>query len=302
MIFRVILLFFLGFTAGISAAVKVVTSTTDISWLAKEIGGNEVEVSSLLKGTENPHYVDTVPEFIRLTAEAQLVCVVGLDLEVGWMPKVLAKSGNAQAQPGGKGYCELGKVIQPLERSNSSVDRSMGDVHPMGNPHFWLSPKYFAQSAGELLAALIRVDPAHAPLYGKRAQELKQKLDEAVIKNRKKLASKLSNHTGPVLLEYHKEFSYFLETYGLESLGSIEEKPGVPPSAGRIAEVAMAAKAAGVKFVLAADYSPQKVLMRFTELSQIPVVIVPTSLQPAKRLTDYLQFQDVLIDAILARL
>ena len=123
------------------AKVKVVTTIPDLAWVAAEVGGDHVETKALLRGNENAHFVDAVPEFTRLTADADVVCIAGLDLEVGYMPAVLTRSGNAKIQPGGAGYCEAGKSVQVLEKLTTAVDRSMGDVHPAGNPHFYLSPK-----------------------------------------------------------------------------------------------------------------------------------------------------------------
>lgn len=285
--------------AATAAPLKVVTSTTDLAWAAKEIGGANVEVQSLLKGTENPHYVDAIPEFIRLSAEAQLVCVVGLDLEIGWMPKVVSRSGNAQVQPGGKGYCETGKGISVLERPAGSVDRSMGDVHPSGNPHFWLSPEYLVQGAAVIKDALMGVDPVHIAEYQASFAKLKETLSAIQNRNLAKIRAVVPKDSRPILIEYHKEFAYYLETYGLKSFGSVEEKPGVTPSAGRIAEIALNAKNAGIKFVLASTTAPKSTLERFTEISGIPVVQIPMSIQPSGNLSNYGAHQDGITDAIV---
>ncbi len=282
--------------------VKVVTSTTDLAWAVREIGGEHVEVQSLLRGTENPHYVDAVPEFVRLVAEAQVVCVVGLELEVGWMPKVLSRSSNASVNPGGQGYCETGKRVQILERMTTAVDRSMGDIHPAGNPHFWLSPKAFGDVAGEIVASLSAVDPSHIMEYRAGAKKFVQTLKDVHAHQLARIKPVVSQAKGPLLMEYHKEFAYFLDAYGLESLGSVEEKPGVAPSAGRLAEVALSAKAAGVRFVLASENAPKKTLERFTELSGIPVVTVPMSIQPRKGPKNFAELQEKLVDSVLQAL
>ncbi|MBY0371943.1 metal ABC transporter substrate-binding protein [bacterium] len=282
--------------------VNVVTSTTDLAWLVKEIGSPHVQVTSLLKGTENPHYVDAVPEFIRLVSNANIVCVIGLDLEVGWMPKVLSRSGNAQVQPGGRGYCETGKTVQVLEKPLGGVDRSLGDVHPSGNPHFWLSPKHLAQAISTIVDALAGVDPNHAVDYVNKAKEVSGQLEALSQKNREKLKPIVARQKGPLIIEYHKEFSYLFDSCGLTSFGSIEEKPGVTPSAGRLVSVALAAKNAGIKVAIASENAPKQTLSRFTELSGIPVVQVPMSLQPAKGLTSYVALQEKLVDSIVKHL
>lgn len=289
-------------TSLIADPLKIVTSTTDLAWAVKQIGGAHVEVTSLLKGTENPHYVDAVPEFVRLVADANGVVIVGLDLEVGWMPKVLTRSGNSKVQPGGVGYVEAGKGVHTLERPIGGVDRSMGDIHPAGNPHFWLGPKAFSQAMGPVTQMLKVLDPTHAADYDGGLNRFIAFMDKTQKDNAKQLHQALISVKQPVLVEYHKEFAYFLEDYELKSLGSIEEKPGVAPSAGRLAEMGLLAKNNGVRFALASETAPKKTLERFTEISQIPVVIVPMSLQPAKGLKDYTAFQTRLVDAVLSAL
>jgi zinc/manganese transport system substrate-binding protein len=235
-----------------------------------------------------------VPEFTRLVATADIVCVVGLELEVGYMPPVLARSGNAQVQPGGKGYCEAGKSVTVLDKPSGPVDRSMGDVHPHGNPHFYLSPKALAESAKTIATTLKAVDSVHAGDYEKRlaafTQEMKALSSEIATILKPLLESQAA--TGkPVVMEYHREFTYFLSENGLESFGSVEEKPGVPPSAGRLGTIATSAKVADVKVVLAADYNPSATLQRFAELSGVKLVVVPTMMQPAGSIKTYAALQ-----------
>jgi len=291
-----------SYLANAAERLSVITSIPDFAWLAAQIGGSHVDSKSLLSGHENPHYVDAVPEFIRLVAAAHVVCIVGLELEVGYMPAVLSRSGNAQVQPGGKGYCDIGKAITVLDKSITAVDRSMGDVHPSGNPHYYLSPKAMAEGASVIESVLIQVDPSHTLDYQKGLSQVLSKLNKIGEANKIKLAAlpeKTKLPSKNAVIEYHKEFSYFLEYYGISSFGSIEEKPGVPPSAGRIAEVALAAKAAGVRLVLATDYNPAKTLKHFSELSGIPVVIVPTMIQVNKNMKSYENVQNKIIDSIV---
>ncbi|MEZ4749618.1 MAG: metal ABC transporter substrate-binding protein [Bdellovibrionota bacterium] len=290
-----LLLATVGFQFALANAPSVVTTTTDLAWVAGELlGSPKNQVRSLLSGTENPHFMDASPNFIRWTADADVVCLVGLDLEVGWLPKVLSRSGNSKVQPGGSGYCNVGKAIQPLEVPEGPIDRSMGDVHPLGNPHFWLSPSALAEGATAVAEALAAADPKSAALYQSRLKALQARLKTLQDSNKKRIDALKQK---PLVIEYHKEFTYFLSAYGLKSFGSIEEKPGVPPSAGRIAEIAQRAKAAGVTLVLAAEYSPKKTLERFEELSGIPVLTVPTSL--SKDEMDYDAYQNGLVEKIV---
>ncbi len=281
---------------------KVVTTLTDLAWAARVIGKKHVEVTALLSGSENPHYVDTIPDFIRLVADASVVCIAGLDLEIGWMPKVLSRSGNAQVQPGGKGYCDTGSGVSVLDRPTGKVDRSMGDIHPMGNPHFWLSPKWLLEASTVIRDTLIKIDPAHTADYQNGYRELSEKLEALIATNREKLNKAFPKRQGPVVMEYHKEFSYFFDVYSLNSMGSIEEKPGVPPSAGRIAEVALAAKSAGIKVALCGEYAPEKTMRRFKEISGIPYARLQTALHSSGGIGDYIDLQNHLVDTVVKSL
>jgi zinc/manganese transport system substrate-binding protein len=285
--------------------IRVVTTIPELAWVAKEIGGDRVEAASLLKGTENPHHVDAVPEFIRLVADADMVCLVGLGLEVGYMPPVFARSGNSKVQPGGPGYCEAGKGITPLEKPSGPVDRSMGDVHPEGNPHFWLSPIALGAGASQVAETLSRLDPSQEPVYKGRLADFQKKMNQLSDKVNATLAPQITRfglRSKPQVIEYHKEFTYFFTHYGLTSLGSIEEKPGVPPSAARIAQVAQLTKNAKARLALATDYNPEAVLTKFRDLAGIPVLKLPTMIRPSRGLSSYEDLQLDLARQIAASL
>lgn len=279
------------------AALDVVTTIPDLAWAAKEIGKEHVRVRSILKGTENAHYIDAKPKYIHMASNADVVCQVGLDLEVGWLPKVLERSGNGDVQPGGKGFCDTGKAIKVLEKPTGPVDRSMGDVHPAGNPHYWISPIALIDGASVIRDTFIAVDGQNAKAYQKNFAALKKQLQDLAKKGKMRIQAAVPKDAK--LMEYHKEFSYFLETYGLTSFGTLEEKPGIPPSAGRIAQMAASVKGAGVRMMLAAENSPHRVLRKFRELSGVKVKRVPTSVQPSGKFRIYSDFQNHLIDTVI---
>jgi zinc/manganese transport system substrate-binding protein len=277
-----------------------VTSTTDLAWAAKEIGGDKVEVESLLRGTEDPHFVDARPDFISKVSRADVVCIVGLDLEVGWIPKVLSKSGRREVQPGGNGFCEVGRKVEVLEKPTGvALDRSMGDVHPSGNPHFWLSPAAFAAASIEIKETLMRVDLPNAKFYEARYTELSKKLLTLQEQLRAKLASNGVIGEKARIFEYHREFAYFANAYGLKSEGSLEEKPGVAPSAGRLVRVAADVKIRGVKIVLASETAPRKLLSRFEELSGLRVIAVPVSIHREGAPSTYMALQEQLVERVI---
>ncbi len=254
------------------AKIKVVATLPDVAEVVRAIGGNEVETSSLLSGSEDPHYSDARPDYILKVRKADVVCAIGLDLEIGWLPKVMDKAGNAKVQPGGLGFCELGRTVKPLEVPSGVVDRSLGDVHPHGNPHFSTDPLKLAEAGTEVLKVLSAVAPDKISVFEKNYDTFKKQMTALHDATQKKIKKEK-------VMEYHKEFTYFFATYGLESAGSLEEKPGMPPSAARIAQVANAAKANKVTVLFATASAPHATLERFHELSGIPVVTVPSYIQ-----------------------
>ncbi len=278
-----------------AASLNVVTTTTDLAWLARQIGGDDVQVTALLTGREDPHYVDAVPRYIHQVANADAVCVVGMDLEIGWIPKVLSKSANAQIQPGGSGYCDASEHVDALDVITDSVNRSMGDVHPDGNPHYHLSPLHLLQAGEKVLDVLIELQPD-------RAQQLLQNyqlLSERLAALQTEIQSKLKPLRDWRFLEYHKDFGYFFDAYGLESVGELEAVPGVPPSAGRLAKTSISAKKEGVQLLIASSHNPLKVLKRFSSLSGVPYVQVSTSIQFDGDINDYATLQHHIADALL---
>lgn len=278
---------------------RVVTTIPDLAWMANEIGQGKVEAISLLNGTQDPHYVDARPDYVTHALKADVVCIVGLGLETSWIHRVLSKTGKKHIQPGEKGYCELGKRVEALEKPIRPVDRSQGDVHPEGNPHFWLSPSKFIQASQEILNSLVLADANNASFYQEGYDRLRVKFERTVKELKQKITSAGMTEKTVRFIEYHKEFSYFAEEYGLKSELSIEEKPGVSPSAKRIATVAALARSNNVTIALAASTAPRKILTRFEELSGVHVVTLPLHVQAVGELTDYLQLQNHYIESII---
>ncbi|MFY7927643.1 MAG: metal ABC transporter substrate-binding protein [Oligoflexus sp.] len=278
----------------------VLSTIPDFAWMIQEITGDTVDSQSLLKGQEDPHFVDALPDFIRRVADAKIVCIVGLDLEIGYMPSVLSRSGNASVQGSGPGVCDISKAITVLEKPTGPIDRSMGDVHAAGNPHYFLSPLKLVEGGREVVRVLTRNFPEHQALYNQRYRSFADKMQKLHKSVYDKLAPlrKAQGESG-ILIEYHREFVYFLEAYDLKSYGSIEEKPGVPPSAGRLAELSKQAKPAGVKLILAAEYNPQRTLKRFADLSGLPLAIVPTMIQAGGGAQSYEEHQNRIADSML---
>lgn len=271
----IVTLILLIFTAPAWAQLKVVSTTPDLTWLINSIGKERVSVETLLNGTEDPHYADAMPSWIAKASNADIFCMVGMELEVGWVPRVLERSSNARIQTGGKGYCDVGKHIKALEIPAGNVDRSMGDVHGQGNPHYHLGPEQYKNAAKGIFEVLVNNDPKGVDIYDKNLKQTLQQIEKV----RLTVQDILKNSKGLKLMSYHKEFSYFVKDFGLTHVGDLEEVPGVPPSAGRIARVALDAKAKKVDLVLAADTNPKKLLDKFKEISGVKYRQIPISIR-----------------------
>jgi len=271
------------------ASLKVVTTTPDLAWAVKQIGGEEVNVESLLRGTEDPHYVDAVPSFIVKVRAADLLCAVGLELEAGWLPKVRGRAGVLESP-----YCEFGRSIEALEKPKGPVDRSMGDVHSSGNPHFYLSPSYLVQGAGAALQELKKLRPEKSSFFDKRYEKFVERMNSF----QNEISQKLEAVNERPFLQYHQEFTYFFKSYGFKSAGSLENIPGVSPSASRLAQLSLELKNQNVSLVLAARHAPLATLERFQSLSDIPFLRLPLGMIEGKH-ESYFDLQNELASEIL---
>lgn len=300
-VFIATLILFLVSLHAQAAPLRVVTTLPDLAEVVLRVGGDEVSVEALLTGKEDVHYVDALPVYIQKVANADIVCMMGLELESSWLPKVLSKSGNAKVQSGGKGYCDASRNIQPIGKPTGPISRSMGDIHPSGNPHYNLSPSALKETATTIANVLKENRPEKAEIFEAGLKKFHSDMDQlrARITELLKPAIELSKKQ-PVVIEYHQEFSYFFSEYGIRSIGSIEEKPGVPPSAARIAKIASASKKEGVRIAIAANYTPENLLRRFRELSGIEFRQLPTAVHKSAEGTNRIEkLQEEIANAIV---
>lgn len=278
-----------------AAPLRVVATTPDVAWLVQRVGGSAVEVKALARASDNYHFLDARPDYVLAVARADVVCRVGADLEIGWLPKVLDRAGNRKVMKDGSGDCDLSRALTLAEKPTSAVDRSMGDVHAAGNPHFWLSPVEMAKAAKEVESRLAATAPERAAEFAGNRQALEKELLALHEAQRKRLAPL----QGKGAYQYHRDFSYFLAAYGLQSLGSIEEVPGVSPSAARLGRVSLEAKAKSAAFALASSQNPQPTLEKFQELSGVKFILLPTSLADPQNPLAYRQWQESLVSTLL---
>ena len=257
---------------------NVICSTSDLAWIAKKIGKEKITVKALSDGDDNPHYLDATPKCVRLVSGADVLCFVGLELEIGWLPKVVQKSGNNKVKSDQIGYCDCSTYVKVLEKPQGPIDRSMGDEHSGGNPHYQLDPHQMLNVGKKILETLIKNRPEEENFYKKNFELLTSEIDilDLALKEKIKKLGVIK------VTQYHKELSYLIDYLGLTSFESIEKVPGVSPSAERIFSFGQECKINEVKLCLASVHSPSNKLTKFKSISQVPY------LQERISLIDYL--------------
>ncbi len=247
------ILAFVFFSAIIIAAnagpIKVVATTTDLKSIAEFIGGNKVSVSSIATGYQNPHFVDPKPSYIIGLASADLFITVGLDLEIGWSPQLLASSRNTKIQKGSAGYVDASINI-PLMQVPSAVNRAEGDIHIYGNPHYWLDPMNGKIIARNIADGLERIDPSNRSLYETNLKAFDDRIDTKM----KEWQAKMAAFRGTKIIAYHNEWCYFENRFGLQIVDFMEPKPGIPPSPSQLVKVIKEIQANKVKVIISSPY------------------------------------------------
>ena len=232
------------------ADLKVATSLTDLASVAQFVGGKHVTAQSLCRGYEDPHFVPAKPSLMKAIQHADVFVSTGLELDSGWLPLVLPGSRNPKIQQGAKGFVDASQGVDVLEKPVGTVSRAEGDIHPLGNPHYYADPKALEVVADHLADVFSQLDPANAADYAANAKAFDERMEASLAKWEKEMAP----YKGTSVVTYHKNFVYFADRFGLKLFGTVEPKPGIPPSPHYLSEVAEAMKKAGVKVVVYQAY------------------------------------------------
>ncbi len=281
-----------------SAALSVVTTTEGLAALAREVAGDRAEVSSLSRGIQDPHFVDPNPTLAVRLRGADLLVDVGLDLEIGWLPGLVTISRNAEIQPGGRRRLTAASAVRVLEAPAGPVDRSQGDIHPAGNPHFLTDPRRAAQVARAIAAKLSELDPAGAEAYRARLADFEARLGRAEARWR----AELEPLRGREVVTRHRTLSYFFDWSGLVAAGYLEPKPGIPPPPSHLAEIVELVKREGIKAILVENYYDPRsaeVVARFTGAK---VVALPGDVGGTPEARTYLDYVGELVRLVAAAL
>jgi zinc/manganese transport system substrate-binding protein len=278
------------FAPGARAAdkLKVITATTDLAALAQEVGGDRVDVDSVARGYQDPHFVEAKPSFLLKLRKADLLIVVGLELEIGWLPPLITQSGNGRIQVGAAGYFDASRFARILEIPTGQVTRAEGDVHPQGNPHYWLDPDNGLRVAKGIADKLSEMRPADAAYFAQRYASFEQRLHQA----EQKWLAEMQPYHGRKVVTYHRSWPNFAEHFGLDVVGYIEPRPGIPPSPQHTLELMQMMKRDGVKVIMVEPYFDLKTPDAVARDTGGLVVVLMPSVGGDKSITDYFQLFD----------
>lgn len=309
----------------IIAQLNIVTTTTDLAAIAKEVGGIKVKVSSIHTGKQDPHYLTAKPSYIIRVRNADLFIRIGMELEVGWEPLLLKGARNNAIQPGKASFMDVASIIKPLEIPTGPINRSMGDVHPFGNPHYWLDPyngRIIAKSMAERFGQL---DPKNSNFYNANAKHFIRKIDVAmfgenlvnqvaaeklwVLQQQKNLeailkkvktplggwALKMAKFKNKKIITYHRSWSYFLNRFHLKTLIELEPKPGISPSSSHLLKVIRLGIAEKPCAILMEPYYNPKVATLVSKKIGVKVLIAPNSVNGNEQVSDYIELFNYLV-------
>ena len=306
---------------------KIVTTTSDLAAIAKAVAGDKATVRSICTGREDPHFLQAKPSYIMRARDADLWIRIGLELEIGWEMPVLDGSRNRHIRPGAKGHLDASECVNVLEIPAIPVTRAMGDVHPSGNPHYWLDPFNGRCIAGAIAERLGQFAPADAALFKANAAAFQQSLDERMfgaelmksedggrlwLKVRDGTLEKYLSDTGKTdkiggwlgamrplrgkkIITYHRSWTYFADRFGLTVAAELEPKPGIPPSPAHLAEVIELAKAQGIGIILQEPFYSRKAADLVADKTEARVVVVANSVGGEAEAIDYLALMDLIV-------
>jgi zinc/manganese transport system substrate-binding protein len=277
---------------------NVMAATEDLASIGREIGGDRISIDSIAKGYQDPHFVEAKPSFILKLQKADLLIVVGRELEIGWLPPLMQQSRNNKIQPGAQGYLDASLGARILEVPTGQITRAMGDVHPLGNPHYWLDPENGKLIAKEIADKLSELRPNDKAYFDQRLMDFMQRLDAA----EKRWLAAMAPYKGTKIVTYHRSFPNFAERFGLDIIGYVEPRPGIPPTPQHTLDLINEMKRQNVKIVMVEPYFDLKTPNSIGQQTGAQVLVMPPSVGGVKEASDYFKLFDydinLLVDAI----
>jgi ABC-type Zn uptake system ZnuABC Zn-binding protein ZnuA len=273
---------------AVAKKLNVITTTTDLAALAQEVGGDKINVEAMAKGYQDPHFVEAKPSFLLKLRQADLLVVVGLQLEIGWLPPLITQSGNSRIQVGANGYLDASQFAEILEIPQGSITRAMGDVHPLGNPHYWLDPDNGRRVAKGLATKFSEMDPEDTAYFQQHFQDFERRLVDAD----KKWLADMKPFRGRKVVTYHNSAPNFAKHFGLDVVGFVEPRPGIPPTPSHTFELINMMKRDHVKVIMVEPYFDRKTPDSIARQTGGVVVEYMPSVGGVKEITTYFQLFD----------
>jgi zinc/manganese transport system substrate-binding protein len=273
------------------AAIKVVTTLPDLADLVRQVGGDKVAVDYIVRGDQNPHFVEVKPSYMMKLKSADLFVTIGMELEI-WAPQIIDGSRNANLI-----VVDLSRGVRKLEVP-AKTDASQGDVHRFGNPHYWLDPRNVRPMLDEIIEALVKVSPGDEKAFRANADAYLQKLSGRIAS----WESQMKPFAGSKVITFHKSWSYFAEWLKLDIVGEVEPKPGIVPSPSHTLDLINLVRSTGIKVILVEpfyDLSAPEQIARGTGAS---VVVLPTSSGGVEQARDYISLMDYNVSTLARRL
>jgi len=277
------------------AAIKVVTTTQDLESITNEIGGDKVTVDSLARGYQDPHFVEPKPSFILKLHAAELLIAVGRELEIGWLPPLVNQARNQRIAPNGDRYLDASLTTKILEIPTGQITRAMGDVHPAGNPHYWLGPDNGRRIAQAIQKKLSEISPSDASYFAQRYADFDRRLAEA----EKRWQAAMAPYKGVKVVTYHRSWPNFTDAFGLNVIGYVEPKPGIPPSPSHTLELIQEMKRQNVKIIIIEPYFDSKTPNAIARETGAQVIVLAPSVGGVKEVTDYFKLFDYDVNLVV---
>ena len=288
------ILFFLVFSTQAKEKLNILTSTMNLKSLVQNVAGDRVYVESITKGPQDPHFLSAKPSYMVKARRADLIILVGMDLEVGWLSNIIHGARNPQIRKGQTGYLDVSQFIKALSVPKGKVDRFFGDVHPFGNPHFMLDPVRAVQVSMGISQRLSLLDEENKNYYTNNQKQFEKKMREKI-----KLWKRRIKKSGVTkVVTYHGSFEYFLDRFQLNLVGSIEEKPGIPPSAKHILQLIKKMKNSQSSCILMSSFYRNKKVNKIKKAIPVHMETLPIEVMALEEAKNYELVIEGIVQAI----
>jgi zinc/manganese transport system substrate-binding protein len=278
------------------AAINVVTTTEDLAAIVREIGGDKVSVEAIARGYQDPHFVEPKPSFILRLHNADLLVLVGKELELAWLPPLITQSRNSKIQLGAPGYLDASLTAKILDIPAGQITRAMGDVHPLGNPHYWLDPENGRRIAKAVQDKLTQLNGSEAAYFAQRYADFDRRLAEG----EKRWKAALAPYKGLKIVTYHRSWSNFADEFQLDVVGYVEPRPGIPPSPAHTLTLIQEMKRLGIKIILVEPYFDLRTPQSIARDTGAMVLVMPPSVGGVKEVQNYMQLFDHNVELLVS--